>query len=124
MSYQEYTVRVYHSRTEWSNSEGLFHRTDGPAIEYADGDKKWYVDGKFHRTDGPAIEYANGGKSWYVEGKRHRTDGPAVEWSDGTKKWYLEGKEYTEEEFKKKMSDNCSGKVVEIDGKKYKLTEV
>jgi len=24
----------------------MLHRLDGPAIEYADGDKFWYVDGK------------------------------------------------------------------------------
>jgi len=24
----------------------IYHRLDGPAIEYADGDKSWWVDGK------------------------------------------------------------------------------
>jgi hypothetical protein len=24
----------------------VWHRTDGPAIEYADGDKSWYLNGK------------------------------------------------------------------------------
>jgi hypothetical protein len=52
-----------------------------------------------HRTDGPAIEYANGSKYWYVDGKLHRTDGPAVEYSDGSKEWYVDGKRLTEEEF-------------------------
>jgi hypothetical protein len=27
---------------------------------YDDGDKFWYLNGKYHRTDGPAIEWANG----------------------------------------------------------------
>ena len=44
------------------------HRLDGPAVEWADGGKAWWVDGKRHRLDGPAIEYANGYKSWYVDG--------------------------------------------------------
>ena len=42
------------------------HRTDGPAIEYVNGDKSWWVDGKLHRTDGPAIERADGYKEWWV----------------------------------------------------------
>jgi hypothetical protein len=25
---------------------GYFHRTDGPAVEYADGEKGWYLFGK------------------------------------------------------------------------------
>jgi hypothetical protein len=44
------------------------HRIDGPAIEYADGSKAWYVNGKLHRTDGPAIAYADGDKVWWVDG--------------------------------------------------------
>ena len=48
----------------------ICHRLDGPAVEYADGSKAWYVDGKSHRLDGPAVEYADGIKVWYVDGKR------------------------------------------------------
>ena len=47
----------------------VFHRENGPAIEYADGDKRWYQNGDLHRTDGPAIEWANGGKAWYINGE-------------------------------------------------------
>ena len=36
----------------------------------ADGTKRWYLDGKRHRTDGPAIEYPNGDKYWYLNGKQ------------------------------------------------------
>ena len=36
--------------------------------------------GEYHRTDGPAVIYANGRKVWYQHGLRHRTDGPAVDW--------------------------------------------
>ena len=42
--------------------------------------------GQYHRTDGPAIEYANGYKWWYIKGQLHRTDGPAIEWADGVMK--------------------------------------
>ena len=44
------------------------------------------VPGQYHRTDGPAIEYANGYKWWYIKGQLHRTDGPAIEWADGVMK--------------------------------------
>ena len=40
-------------------------------VEYADGDKYWWVNDKLHREGGlPAIEHANGDKYWYVNGKR------------------------------------------------------
>jgi hypothetical protein len=51
------------------------HREDGPAIEYINGDKVWYLNGKRHRMDGPAIEYISGAKeyisgvkSWWING--------------------------------------------------------
>ena len=52
----------------WKNNLGEYHRIDGPALEYADGFKFWYVHDKLHRLDGPAIEYPNGSKYWYVNG--------------------------------------------------------
>lgn len=50
--------------------DGSFHRTDGPAIEWSDGDRDWYVNGILHRIDGPAIEYKaeDGGNGWLVNG--------------------------------------------------------
>jgi hypothetical protein len=93
---------------------------------YENGAKEWYLNGKFHREDGPAIEEADETKEWYLNGQLHREDGPAVERVDGTKYWYLNDKNLTEEEFNKKMKKPCKidGKVVEIDGKKYKITEI
>ena len=68
--------------------------------------------------------YDNGDKWWYLNGKRHREDGPAFEGADGSKYWYLNGEQLTEAEFNRRMSKACSGKVVEIEGVKYKLVEV
>ena len=65
----------------------------------------------------------DGTKHWYLNGQLHREDGAAIEYGDGTKKWYLNGQELTEAEFNQRQS-SCSGKVVEIEGKKYKLMEV
>ena len=64
------------------------------------GSRRYYnTNGLLHRTDGPAVEYADGDKSWYQNGQLHRIDGPAVEWADGIKEWYINGEELTEAEF-------------------------
>ena len=129
---QEYQVKVYTSeesnfpRTEWSQNDQL-HRTDGPAVEYANGDKEWYQNGLLHRTNGPAIERTYGRKFWYLNGKPHRLDGPAVEYANGAKFWYIEGKSYSEAAFnektKKMNASICSGKTVIIDGVEYQLVK-
>ena len=104
---------------------GLCHRLDGPAVEYANGDKCWYQNDKRHRLDGPAIEYATGDKNWYQNGQLHRLDGPAVEFANGQKQYWIEGVRYSKEEFEKRVKlPSCDGKVVEIDGNKYRLTEI
>ena len=110
--------------TNWYNSKDRLHREDGPAVEFTNGHKYWYKDGVQHRTDGPAIEYVNGSKHWYVEGKRHRLGGPAVESLNGYKSWFIEGIAYSKAEYNKLQTPSCEGKVVEIDGKKYKLTGI
>lgn len=48
----------------------IFHREDGPALEYCNGEKYWFFDGDLHRINGPAIEYNNGYISWHINGKR------------------------------------------------------
>ncbi|MDE1834271.1 MAG: hypothetical protein KGH64_02950 [Candidatus Micrarchaeota archaeon] len=90
-------------------------------MECANGGKVWYLNGQRHRADGPAIEYASGHKAWYLNGQCHRTDGPAVELANGGKVWYLNGQQVTEAEV---MKNSCNGKIVEIEGKKYKLEEI
>ncbi len=107
----------------WFNDKGELHRLDGPAVEFADGSKEWYVDDKRHRLDGPAFEWSDGSKVWYVNGKCHRLDGPAIEYVDGDKEWYVDGKEMTEKEFNEyiKPKPTCEGKIVEVDGVKYRL---
>jgi len=34
-----------------------------------EGYKGWWLNGKRHREDGPAIEYANGVKQWFLNGE-------------------------------------------------------
>jgi hypothetical protein len=121
-----YKVEVDDDGSKYWHLNDVLHREDGPAVENANGSKYWYLNGKLHRTDGPSVEYADGSKEWYLNGKLHRTDGPAVEWSDGSKYWYLNGVELSETDWRKRVQDvkaSCVGKVVEIDGVKYKLVE-
>jgi hypothetical protein len=75
----------------------LFHRTDGPAIIYTDGTKKWYKNGFLHRIDGPAVEYADGGEIWYADNRLHREDGPAAKFANGEKYWYKKGIQYSKD---------------------------
>jgi hypothetical protein len=109
----EYIVKVYDDKTEWYNKKGDLHREDGPAIEYTDGTKGWFLNGQLHREDGPAIEYANGDKAWYLNGKNYTYE----EW-----KYEVDCQRWLKGEPKK--SAPCNGKIVEIDGKKYKLMAV
>jgi len=85
---------VYKSCT--IDSKGEHHSFDDkPAIIYANGNKRWFLNGSFHREERPAIECANGDKWWYQNGQLHRTDGPAVDHVNGFNIWYLNDKRAT-----------------------------
>ena len=114
-----YKVEVTKEVTIWHNESNQRHREDGPAVEYENGTKYYYINGKLHRENGPAVEFANGGKEYYINNKLHREDGPAVEWADGDKSYFINGKKLTEEEFKA-----CDGKTVIVDGITYKLVKI
>jgi hypothetical protein len=88
------------------NDLNQYHREDGPAIEYANGTKWWYLNDQLHREDGPAVEWDNGDRSWHLNSQRHREDGPAIERANGSKSWYFRDKRIdceTNEEFLKLM---------------------
>ena len=110
----------------WYNEKGQLDRLDGPAVEWANGDKEWYTNGKLNRLDGPAAEYVDGTKMWFVDGKCHRLDGPAHEYADGHNDWWIDGKYMTEKQFNEhtKPKPTCEGKIIEVDGIKYKLTSM
>ena len=122
-----YIVNIHDNGIKLWFLNGKLHRTDGPAMEDDEGTKYWYLNDSLHRTDGPAVEWIDGTKRWFLNGKCHREDGPAFEYSDGSKEWYLGGVKYTEAEWRKqiqkKVKSPCVGKVIEIDGVKYKLVE-
>jgi len=91
------------------------------------GSKFWYLNYNPHCEHDPAMEWADRTKCWHLNGKRHCEHGPAVEYVDGTKYWFLNGVSYTEADWRKqlqkKVKSSCIGKVIEIDGIKYKLVE-
>ena len=71
------------------------------------GDKFYYSDREMknlHREDGPAVEWSNGTKEWWIDDKRHREDGPAIEYADGAKSWYINDKHLTEDEFNARIN--------------------
>jgi hypothetical protein len=72
----------------------------------------WYKGMKFHREDGPAIEYTNGNKEWFFNGLRHREDGPAVERTDGVKYWWLYGESLTKENWLEKLPEDLKIKAL------------
>ncbi|MDP2696092.1 MAG: hypothetical protein Q8O87_02455 [bacterium] len=78
-----------------------------------EGRVEYRLDGKLHREDGPALEFASGNKYWYKNGEFHREDGPAIEWADGTKTWYLDGAMLLEAEFDSRSSRPDSGTIKE-----------
>ena len=87
---------------EWKLPNSDYHREDGPAVEFIDGSKHWYINGKGHREDGPAIVTNYGYNAWMINDKLHREDGPAIETANGGKAWYLNDVEYTEKEYRHK----------------------
>ncbi len=97
-------------------SNGDFHREDGPAVEWPNGEVEYWINGKEYelgiggrlvkkkkeireeKQKKPTLRVSgDGSKYWYINGKLHREDGPAAEWSDGTKEWWFNGKLHRED---------------------------
>jgi len=43
----------------WFNDDRQFHRTDGPAVELANGSKRWYLNGKQYTEEEHRREFQN-----------------------------------------------------------------
>lgn len=56
----------------------LLHREDGPAREFANGKREWWLYGKRHRQSGPAVIHPQGTQEWWMNGVLHRENGPAI----------------------------------------------
>ena len=44
------------------------------------GEKQWYLNDKLHRLDGPAVEYSDGTKLWWVNG--NHIDKEITKWAN------------------------------------------
>ena len=62
-------------------------------------------DGHYHNIDGPAVEYDNGTKKWFIHGKLHRENGPAIIWNSGNVLYFLNGIELSEKDYQKALLD-------------------
>lgn len=85
------------------------------------------LNGVPHREDGPAIEFQNGTKSWYLHGKRHRTNGPAIENSLGIRNpaaWRVDGVQYRSIDAWAKAALEYEGKKVTQDAVDDKVAAV
>lgn len=58
---------------------------------HENGTKEWYRLDVLHREDGPAVEYANGDKEWWWRGKRFRIDDGPVAIYGNKEYWYKYG---------------------------------
>ena len=60
------------------------------------GTKRWInKKSEYHRLNGPAIMYRDGDMHWYRHGQRHRDDGPARIWpSERIEGWWKDGEPY------------------------------
>lgn len=102
----QHTIReVKADGSIWYKTEhGLLHREDGPAVEFPNGKKFWYLWGDRGRKDGPAVECSNGDRSWYWAGQLHRVDGPAMIVGD-KELYHLYDYPVTKEEFDRRVKE-------------------
>lgn len=84
----------------WCNMYSLLWKHNAQAINELRNEN-----GKLHSTIGPAVEWENGAKEWWLNGKRHRADGPAVIWINGHKEWWFKGKRYGYKEYLKRVQN-------------------
>ena len=112
-------------------------RTVKSEYYYENGNKyieEYRLNGELHNPNGIAYKnwYRNGNictEAYILNDKYHRENGIALKrWYSNGNKWsesyWINGKYLTKEEFENRNNSSCSGKVVEIDGKKYKLNEI
>jgi len=77
------------------------------------GDIEFFKNNALHREDGPACEYADGEKRWYINDKLHREDGPAVAYADGTKEWWLWGAPMPKNRYLIRLKGIANGRTID-----------
>jgi hypothetical protein len=84
------------------------------------GTKRWYLNDKLHRTDGPAVEYANGSKLWYL----NHVEYTKADWRKQLKAkadWRKQLK--AKADWRKQLKADWR-KQLKADGVKYKLVKI
>jgi len=56
-------------KIDYIEEDGLTYKVE----TYLSGNKFWFYKDKFHRLNGPAVEFANGTKSYWINGERFET---------------------------------------------------
>jgi hypothetical protein len=74
---KDYRGTVFEVKRYYKKGTEILHREDGPAVEWADGSKFWYIKGMLHRTDGPAVE-SRGTRGWFINGERLSPEKEAI----------------------------------------------
>jgi len=109
----EYIVEYYDNgniRNEQYRLNGELHNKNGIALKswHENGNicrEEYRLNGKLHNPNGIAY------KSWFENGNI---------WAE---EYYINGKKLSKEQFDNR-NNSCNNKIVEIDGKKYKLKEI
>jgi hypothetical protein len=57
----------YYGNTRYFNEDGNFHKPNGPAVIWWDGECNWYLFGELHRYYGAP---SNTDNSWRIHGVR------------------------------------------------------
>ena len=87
-----YTKEIRQKYNAWYRYGKLHRDNDLPAIIHTNGSKEWYQNGLSHRNNLPAVEYASGEKEWYKHDYLHSfNDQPAIIHANGDKRWYKHG---------------------------------
>jgi len=55
---------------ELSDQDRNWYILKGYEIIEGDGLRIWFLNKKFHRENGPAVEFANGSKYFFIHGKK------------------------------------------------------
>lgn len=69
------------------------HNEEEPTIIFNNEDKYWIQHHKFHRLDGPAIEFKDGRKKYYIDNSSYDEE---VYWNHSDVKKYMYLKEHPE----------------------------
>jgi hypothetical protein len=76
----------------WFDEQGLLHRENGPAVEYADGGGEWWIHGHRQTKNGQStIVTPCGTQIWVIDDQLHRDQEPAIIGVANRQEWWVHG---------------------------------